>query len=83
MELKPAKLCTHRTYWSKGQGWLLGICIRQALINITASPSSPAEGAMYAPLALKSVYGSKLVLLRNQLNFSQSTRPFSQSYNNW
>ncbi|KAN0137090.1 protein of unknown function (DUF1793) domain containing protein [Lactarius tabidus] len=53
-----------------GQGGLLGICIRRAAINFTSSPSSPGEGAMYAPLALKSVYSKRISSSRHQLTFS-------------
>ncbi len=35
---------------------LLPICIHRVPVNVTASPSSAALGAMYAPLALKFVY---------------------------
>ena len=51
------------------------------LINIIVCPYSAAQGAMYAPLALKSVYGKRLffggfVLLKN---FSQSTHQLNNS----
>jgi hypothetical protein len=38
---------------------------------------------MYAPLALKSVYGKRVSSSMHRLTFSQSTRPNSQSHNNW
>lgn len=63
----------------------LAICNPQALINTTASPStgSAGQGAMYAPLALKSVYGKQVSSSRHRLTYSQSTRPDSQSHDNW
>ena len=51
---------------------LLVICNPQALINATAFPStgSAGQGAMYAPLALKSVYGKRVSSSRHRLTFS-------------
>jgi hypothetical protein len=63
----PTRLGTRRSY--PGQGGPLRICIRRVLINITASHPSPAEGAAYAPLALKSVYGKRVLLQCTDLLF--------------
>ncbi|KAH9066437.1 hypothetical protein EDB87DRAFT_1733414 [Lactarius vividus] len=57
---------------------LLGICVRQVPVNISASPSSAAFGAMYAPLALKFVYSFGIFF--SQSNSQPHDKTNSQSH---
>jgi gas vesicle protein len=49
----------------------LTICIRSVLINM--SPCSPAQGAMYAPLALMFVFGESPIFFKAPADFPQSS----------
>ena len=52
-------------------GERLAICIRLVLINM--SPCSPAQGAMYAPLALQFVFSESPISFEALADFSQSS----------